>query len=422
MNRFIFKSYSFNKVDKIASFNYEFEDGQHFTEKVKFNSSGKYNEGLLDKALFLAFVLVGVSYYKTFPSIEVLVDFPIDEWQANFFNKVYQEGLGQFAYKNDLTRNDLAHFLANTHNNTSSVSYGGSGIMALQSGGKDSLLTASLLKKNDIDFTAWYLSNGDFYPNLLDSVGSKLIISNRSIDRINLNNALTKGALNGHVPITYIVQSLAVVQAILIGKSDILVSIAHEGEEPHCKIGDLLVSHQWSKTWMAEKYFSDYVNRYISPNIRIGSPLRCYSELRVAELFVDNAWADYGQKFSSCNISNYQQGNNNKLLSWCGKCSKCANSYLLFAPFLSKTRLDKIFGDNDLLTDSKLEDIFKGLLGIGGFLKPFECIGEIDELRAAYYMAISKGLYERLPFDVPESNFDYKRLYDAQDWAVKVLQ
>lgn len=422
MNRFVFKSYFFDKANKMASFDYAFENGQSFTEKVTFELNDDYNSKALDRALFLAFILIGVSYYKTFPSSRVLVDFPIDKWQSNFFNKVYQEGLGQFAYENGLNRSDLAYFEPNAHDNLNPIDYKGSGIIALQSGGKDSLLTATLLNNKGIDFTAWYLSNGENYPELLDSIGSNLIVSNRSVDRAKLSEALGLGALNGHVPVTYIVQSLAVVQAILLNKADVLVSIAHEGEEPHYTIGDLSISHQWSKTWLAEKLFSSYVDRYISSSIRIGSPLRCYSELRVAELFAEKSWPLYGEKFSSCNVANYRQGANNKKLGWCGVCPKCVNSYLLFAPFLTTSQLKSVFGDIDLFANCNLVSIFKGLLGIDDFTKPFECIGEVDELRLAYNMAIKKSNYHHLPFEVPVSNFDYKRLYEAQNWAIKVLQ
>ncbi|MDP3443247.1 MAG: hypothetical protein Q8T08_10370, partial [Ignavibacteria bacterium] len=148
MNRFIFKSYFFDQASKTASFNYAFEDGRAFTEKVAFKLTDNHdcNREILDRALFLSFMLVGVSYYKTFPSEDVLIDFPIDKWQVDFFNKVYQEGLGQFAYENGLKRDNLAHFEANAEYSTAMVpDYAGSGTLALQSGGKDSLLTASLL-------------------------------------------------------------------------------------------------------------------------------------------------------------------------------------------------------------------------------------------------------------------------------------
>lgn len=422
MSRFIFKSYDFDKTNSLASFEYAFEDGRCFKEVITFESDGIYNIEALDRALFLAFILIGTSYYKAFPTIDVELSMPIDEWQAAFFSKVYQEGLSQFAFENNLTRGDLAHFRATSQEVSGPVVYEGSGIITLQSGGKDSLLTASLLQERGKKFTSWYVSSGNYHPDILDEIGSRLAISVRSIDHDGLQGALKDGAKNGHVPVTYIVQSLAVIQAILLGKSDILTSIAHEGEEPHGYIGDLAVTHQWSKTWTAETAFSEYVVRNISPDLHVGSPLRCYSELRVAELFVNHSWKKYGREFSSCNIANYQQGNDNSMLSWCGNCPKCANSYLLFAPFLPASELKSMFGGQDLFIEPSLVKVFKGLLGVGGVLKPFECIGEIDELRLAYHQSQLDGGYGSLPFDVPDSSFDYMQDYPAQEWAAKMLQ
>lgn len=423
MNKFIFESYKFDKVRNEATFNYAFNDGRTFKEVITFERTGDYNNKILDRALFLAFIMIGVSYYKTFPSVEVELNVPIDNWQADFFSKVYQEGLSQFAFENELTRSDLAHFKPNRPELVGdSLSYNGEGIIALQSGGKDSLLTASLLKEKGKDFTAWYVANGNYHPQLLDKIGSELAISVRLIDYGNLKQAVADGGKNGHVPVTYIIQSLAVIQAILLGKKYVLTSIAHEGEEPHHHIDDMSVTHQWSKTWTAEQLFSEYIKKYVTSDLLIGSPLRSYSELRVAELFVDHSWKKYGHDFSSCNVANYKQGNDNSVLHWCSNCPKCANSYLLFAPFVPARELKKIFNDEDLFTKSSLERTFKGLLGIDGVPKPFECIGEIEELRLAYHKAQENGGYGPLPFEVPDSNFDYMQIYPSQEWATKMLQ
>ncbi len=423
MNRFVFTSYEYSEEKATAYFRYAFEDGQTFKEQVAFKPSKAYNPGALDRALFLAFVLIGTSYYKTFPSHEVVMDQPLDAWQVTFFNHVYQEGLGQFAFENDLTRDDLAHFTVSDQGDGGvPTASGGEGRLVLQSGGKDSLLVASLMEEKGHDFTPWYLSSSTNYPQLLDTLAAPLLPAQRTIDRDALKAASEKGAKNGHVPITYIVQSLALIQAILLGKRDVLVSIAHEGEEAHDYIGDLAVTHQWSKTWQAEQDFAEYVTRYIATDMRVGSPLRGYSELYVAELFVQHAWKKYGHEFSSCNVANYQQGNDNSTLKWCGNCPKCANSYLLFAPFVQADDLKSLFNGQDLFAKPTLQRTFKGLLGIDGEPKPFECIGEIDELRRAYHMAQAQADYAPLSFDVPESDFDYRHTYDAQDWAQKMLQ
>lgn len=422
MKKFIFKSYEFDKAESVARFSYGFDDGRVFNETVKFESTEDYDEKVLDRAMFLAFVILGVSYYKTFPSVSVELNMPIDEWQASFFDRVYQEGLGQFAFENHLTRDMLAHFVADKQTSNGGYPYAGSGILALQSGGKDSLLTATLLKDKNIDFESMFLASGDHHPKVLDHIGSDLVIDLRLIDHVGLQGALKDGAKNGHVPVTYIVQSLAVVQAILLGKNKVLTSIAHEGEEPHAHIGDLLITHQWSKRYASEIAFSEYVEKYISPDIQIGSPLRCYSELRVAELFIKHSWAEYGHEFSSCNVANYRQHSDNSELKWCGDCPKCANSYLLFSAFLPASELKSLFNGQDLFDKPSLQHTFKGLLGIDNIIKPFECVGEIEELRLAYQLSQQRADYQPLSFEVPASTFDYTQRYPSQGWATEMLQ
>ena len=423
MSEFIFEKYHFNKDTSVASFNYEFDDGRRFEEKISFAKGEVLNEELLDKALFLSFVLTGTSYAKTFPTPRARFSpgLVIDAWQAKFFNMVYQEGMSQYAYENRLTRDDLLHFDATPVAKQDSANYSGDGILALQSGGKDSLLTAALLSKNNQPFMPWHVSSTDHHPAVLDTFAHPLVSAQRFLDRSALVEAATAGARNGHVPITYIVQSWAIIQAVLLGKNKVLVSAAHEGEEPYAWIGDLPINHQWSKTWSAEKAFAEYVHTYISPDIQVGSPLRGLTELRVAELFIQNAWQQYGHSFSSCNVANYKQGADNSTLKWCGNCPKCANTFLLFAPFLPPSELKSLFAGQDLFAKSTLQQTFKGLLGIDGVMKPFECVGEIDELRLAYHMAQAKGGYQPLSFSVPDSQFDYLHEYPSQSWAKELV-
>ena len=148
-------SYDFDAENYIATFRYE-NAGIEFTERVKFAKTDNIiDRELLDRALFLSFVLIGTSYYKTRPTHEVIVEGrPLDEFHAKFFDTVYQEGLSQFAYENRLTRDDLGHFRASAADQPASqasqstpiklnpADYAGE--LILQSGGKDSLLTATI--------------------------------------------------------------------------------------------------------------------------------------------------------------------------------------------------------------------------------------------------------------------------------------
>ena len=431
--KFIFENYEFDRENFVAKFHYGLGEYE-FTEEVRFaKNDNNYDEKLLNSALFLAHILIGTSYYKTFPTRDVEIrSGAIDAWQAEFFDRAYQEGLSQFAYENDLTRENLAHFrgailnfaksganeksaAANRDIRETARNYFGEGILALQSGGKDSLLVAEMLREKRDEFDVLYLSSAaQNYPRVLDELSAKNVrVATRTIDRENLATAAANGARNGHVPITFIVAALATIQAILLNKNQILTGVAHEGEEPREMIGDLPVNHQWAKMWAAETAFQDYVAKYISPDIRVGSPLRQYSELAVAELFAQKCWRKFGRKFSSCNVGNYKQGAQNSALKWCGECAKCANSWLLFSPFVAEKELAATFGvEQDLFANPQLAETFRGLLGVDGAPKPFECVGEFAELRKAYALAMKRGDYAPLPFAVPKSEFNYREKYE----------
>lgn len=416
MSVFVFESYEFEPGTGLARFRYSFTEDKSatFCEELSFGAAEEYDQQVMERALFLAFMLIGVSYYKTAPTQQVLIRTGgLDEWQAEFFSRFYQEGLSQFAFENNLTRAELAQFTAHG-DSASPVSYKGAGVLSLQSGGKDSLLVARMLEEAGRDFSGFYVSSTGSAPDVISHLGGELLIAKRTIDHAALRRV---GGLNGHVPVTYIVLAISLIQAVLSGKNVVLAGIGHEGEEPHEWIGDLPVNHQWSKTWQAEQLFAEYVERYISPDIRVGSPLRAYTELKVSKHFVELGWSRYAGSFSSCNVANYRQGASNETLTWCGECPKCANSYLLFSPFVSAKELIAIFGC-DLYTKLELAETFKGLLGIDGVMKPFECVGEIDELRYAYHQAQNRGHYAALPFEVPRAgSFDIDRQYPSADFS-----
>lgn len=448
---FRFLSYYFDRSTYTATFVYQGIDNIIFTEKIFFapkpgTNTSSFNllddpglTQLLDQAMFLAFILIGTSYYKAHPTKNIRLDRPLDDFQARFFSTVFQEGLSQYAFENRLTRDKLATFKPTPgFQNKPAVEYRGQGVLALQSGGKDSLLVAELLNEHNINFVPWYISSSSdrSHPNVIDHLDDgfnhqKASVVYRQIDHLHLQQ--TDG-LNGHVPVTFIVESLALIQAILNNQNVILTSIGREGEEPHAMIGDLPVNHQWSKTWQAEQLMTEYIKRYLSPDLHLGSPIRHLSELRIADLFVQKCWQKYGYSFSSCNEANYKQNNQNSTLKWCGHCAKCANSYLLFCPFIPPQFLQSLFGDKDLFLDQNLIQIFKGLLGVGGEMKPFECVGSVEELRSAYHHRMTtppiplpqspgatqttywQPVYANLPFRVPESDFNYLAESNNQEY------
>lgn len=418
---FNFEAYSFDAATRTATFKYNFDGSLKFEEKASFGDIDTYDDAVFQQALFLAYVIAGISYYKSFPTKQFdLGSHKITAQQADFFTTLYKNGLSQHVFENNLAPDDIGVFVPTVNESTPPFSYRGHGVSVLQSGGKDSLLLARLLQLKGVNFTAVYMQQSSHYPSVIDTVGAPVRRFRRSIDRAGLEFAAKNGGLNGHVPVTYITLAYALLDAILHNSDKVLAAIGREGEEPHAYIGDYAVTHQWSKTWHAEQLFASYVKDHVSPDIQVGSPLRGYTELKIAELFVENCWQQFSKNFSSCNVANYQQGHDNTELTWCGSCPKCANSYILFAPFVARTELNDMF-NKDMYTDKKLTDTFKGLLGLDGYIKPFECVGEIAELRSAYWLSQSNG-YPALPFEVSSSEFDRDAMGPGQTWASQMIQ
>ena len=75
MKPFIFRSYFFDETNKEAVFEYSYNNQHFFKEKIVFSQvSESYNKAVLDKALFLAFIVIGTSYYKAFPTNKIVFE------------------------------------------------------------------------------------------------------------------------------------------------------------------------------------------------------------------------------------------------------------------------------------------------------------------------------------------------------------
>jgi hypothetical protein len=114
------------------------------------------------------------------------------------------------------------------------------------------------------------------------------------------------------------------------------------------------------------------------------SALRPFTELWVARKFAE--LTQYHATFRSCNRA-FHIDPAARLDHWCGRCDKCCFIDLILAPFLPAGDLRQIFGGAEPLADPSLADRFRALLGTSAASKPFECVGEVGECRAAAVLA-----------------------------------
>lgn len=403
---FSFDNYAFDEATKTVSLHYSYVDGPAFTETFTFNFDFEdFDSAVLDRALQNLFFMAGVSYYKAFVSPEIVVKTgQIDQLLADFLNKTYQKGLGEFFYVNKLSPLTQITFPQTTNKTLNMLSVGGEGQLVGIGGGKDSLVTVELLK-GKAGIATWAVGHQVQLTPLIQRIGLPHFSVERTWDRqlLTLNE---QGALNGHVPISAILACVGTVVAILSGKRDVVVSNESSANEPTLIYDGVAINHQYSKSIEFERDYQDLLASQFGEGLRYYSLLRPLSELRISELFAKLGYETYKDVFSSCNRAFTHDSHG---MYWCGVCPKCAFVFLALTPFIDRVELEKLWGKN-LLLDPSLEPTYKQLLGIEGD-KPLECVGEIKESRAAMRLAFEKypELGEKYDFDLPD-NYDWRAL------------
>ncbi|MFH1142537.1 MAG: UDP-N-acetylmuramoyl-L-alanine--D-glutamate ligase, partial [Candidatus Uhrbacteria bacterium] len=388
---FQFTSYSFDPKAKRISFNYAVHlDHQKpllFTETIdlpKAVSTSKMPKELLDNLLADLHLMLGISYYKLYCPNQIKLSRKLSKDQAEFWNTVYHKGLGEFCYRNKIDPQRLAKFPYHTNVRTKAFDLPRRDrFLVGVGGGKDSIVVLELLKENRFDQTAFVLETQQ-QSKTIDQVIKKVAVPALKIRRT-LDSKIFghyPDSYNGHIPISAVIAWISLFSAVLYDYKYIIV-----GNEQSSNVGNLRykgqeINHQWSKSQEFESLFQEYTSRYLTPSVKYFSLLRPFYEIRIVEMFVK--YKKYWPLFTSCN-QYYKIFKPRSDRPWCGQCPKCAFVFLLFAAFLPKQQLIKLFGQN-LLNDKDLVSTYRDLLGFGK-LKPFDCVGTFEESQVALYLA-----------------------------------
>ena len=216
--------------------------------------------------------------------------------------------------------------------------------------------------------------------------GLPVVRAEREIDPQLLRSA-ELGFLNGHVPVTGILSAIAVLAAVLEDRDAVVMSNEWSASVPTIEYQGRPVNHQFSKSEQFEAAFRDVLAHSPAPLPGYFSWLRDRTELWVGQEFA--ALEPYHGSFRSCNKAFYTE-RARRLDHWCGQCDKCCFIDLILAPFLPAEALRRIFAvTGEPLDDPGLAAKFRSLLGAGA--KPFECVGEVTECRAAVLLAARRN-------------------------------
>ncbi|MBE1160511.1 UDP-N-acetyl-alpha-D-muramoyl-L-alanyl-L-glutamate epimerase [Dyella acidiphila] len=386
--RFVRCSYA----NGVAELVYAFDQGEELIERVSFPAPPHLppeRKQAFDAALKLLHLFAGVSYYKAGipPKIDI-ADGPLDDATADLLEALYLHGLAEFAYRNGL---DLRGRIVFPRTSSSPSPLRGEGHALAQAlalpkrtlvpigGGKDSLVAVEAIKQTGGDATAVWVGNSPLIAACAQRTGLPTLNIQRELapGLFELNRL---GAWNGHIPVTAVNSAILALAAILYGYDSIAFANERSASAATLEYEGQQVNHQWSKGYAFERLLGDWLHTHVAADLDYCSLLRPYSELAITRAFA--RLTPYFDVFSSCN-RNFKILGPKPADRWCGQCPKCHFVFLALAPFLPKPRLLAIFGRN-LLDDDTQAAGFDALLEYHDH-KPFECVGEGAEARAAMY-------------------------------------
>lgn len=378
-------------------------DGRQFEERITLSPAGHWDNPAVDAAARLVFLLAGVSYYKTAaPPVIQLGQNALTPRERDFLLGFYLHGLGEFAYRNgiDLSGLRIDGPEAPAGDDGRPVPVGPAEAGPLEAGpreagprralvpfggGIDSIVTVELVRRR-ADIALFVVSRpGDYFDAIerpAAVTGLPIVRAGREIDP-QLLRSRELGFLNGHVPVTGILSAIAVMAAALEDRDAVVMSNEWSASVPTVETGGQAVNHQYSKSEEFEAAFRDVLAD--TPGLPdYFSALRPRTELWIAERFA--RLEEYHSSFRSCNRA-FHIDKRQRLDHWCGQCDKCCFIDLILAPFLPAAELERIFGGHEPLADPSLAGRFRALLGTSDGTKPFECVGEVNECRAATLLA-----------------------------------
>ncbi len=394
--QFIYRGFHY-KITKEAlfmEFDFEIDDFVEFHPKLnipnkEFVDFHSISVSMLEQLIFNIGMVELISYWKVICPKEVYIQaFHLTADQIKFWKKIYYHGLGEFFFLNgiEISQNDFMAIDSNPQGITMHAETIKVEELALipVGGGKDSVVSMEVLKSEGTNIALIMNPRGASIATAnIAGFENKMLIINRTLDAklLELN---AKGYLNGHTPFSALLAFVSFLAAAISHKK--YIALSNESSANESTVIGTKINHQYSKSLEFESDFRKYSHKYLSHDINYFSLLRPLSELQIASIFAKNS--AYFMDFKSCNVGS-------KTNSWCGKCSKCLFTFIILSPFVSPEVLADIFGAN-LLDDKELLSYFDELTGIAE-LKPFECVGTVDEVNIA--LCLSKEFYrDKLPY------------------------
>jgi len=385
---FAFTRCTYDPESGLAQLGYRFDGGPELIERIRFPqappSGGAPCRAAFDRALQLLHGIAGVSYYKAGFAPQLRFD-AADADLQDFLTEVYVQGLAEFGHVNGLDVAAQVRFAPPGAGAAAVYAAPGSVPLTLPAralvalgGGKDSLVALQLLREAGVEVQPFCVGRSGLIAETASAAGLPLLRVERDLapELAAMNRA---GAWNGHVPVTAINSAIGVCAALLYGYRYVVFANERSADEATLRTAaGREVNHQYSKSSAFEAALRRQLARGVSADVEYFSVLRPYSELAVIERF--SGLPQFHGVFSSCN-RNFHLDGPRVAGRWCRDCPKCRFAALGLAVFMRPPAVAAILG-GDVLDDPAQEAGYRALCALGRD-KPFECVGEAGESRAA---------------------------------------
>lgn len=378
-----------------------------FREEFRFPGADRpdgWAEPAADAAARLVFLLAGISYYKTHaPAVVDLGDTALTDAERDFLRSYYLDGLGEFGYRNGLDLSGL-RIDGPTLARRQPAGYEpqpGRPLIPF-GGGVDSITTVELIRDRAGDAALFVVNRPDDRFEAIERpaavCGLPVVRAERVLDEQLLRSG-ELGFRNGHVPVTGIISAVAVLAAVLERRDAVVMSNEWSSSVGTIVVDGRAINHQYSKSVEFEAGLRRAIHDSIGDGLAYFSALRPFTELWIAQKFA--GLSQYFDTFRSCNRA-FHIDLAKRLAQWCGACDKCCFIDLILAPFIDRDTLDRIFAGREPLQhpdahfpgDPRKQpnsERLAGLVGLSDGAKPWECVGDVTECRAAVLLAAARA-------------------------------
>ena len=286
------------------------------------------------------------------------------------------------------------------------VGDGGSKLLVLCGGGKDSLVTMKLLERAGIDYDTFVYAHstygrGQRQHDLIDGLVAHC--KTRQVHRAWVVDDALEAPISGAYPdlgIRGIVSAetvssywLALPVALQHGFTEVALGITRSTDEHNLvwdKTGEE-INYLWGMSAEAERMLHDYMSRELVSNLRMFHLLRPIYDVTVFSLLSRDLTAVPATH--SC----AQQK------PWCCRCAKCLYVWMSYVAWLPPETVAACF-DVNLFSIPQNRTLLRKMLGLESH-KPTDCVGTVSEARLAFAMCRARGVRGVVADDIDLADF-----------------